>query len=319
MKVKHPGTQFADGVHHRLENVGQLYRRGLGEKDYDGKVYPPAWKDPEEFLEVVSGWAINPGSVFAPYREKTGDGQWKQLLEASLRRLAAEVTCCYADESVFNGERGLAYQQWASGLRLGNDVIITFNYDTIVESLHVNGLLPLLNDPLAATEKKFERRIPLLKMHGSVNWKNANGKLVECPFEETINGDRQFDEFAMAIPGAGKLGFSQANQWLWECASQFIEGANTINFVGYRIPETDGLALNSICRAIRRRHEISKPNEMPTINIVLGPSPTPERTRAEGLMRLLCSEPAEVKRWSRKVHVHDMWAQDYFQKNGTLG
>tara|TARA_A100000171_G_C2124511_1_gene142715 strand:+ start:595 stop:1668 length:1074 start_codon:yes stop_codon:yes gene_type:complete len=316
--AEYPRQSGFERLHEGLSQVGREYARGSGQLVLESKPVPAAWQDPEKYLEVLSGWAENPESAFAPYRENAGPGFWSRLLAASLRRLAAEVTCCYSNGRAINGERGLAYQQWASGLEVGKDVIVSFNYDTIVESLNISGLFTLLGAPSLTDERSFQGKVPLLKMHGSVDWKRVNGAIQQCGIDETIGDDRQFDEFAMAIPGTGKLGFSQANQWLWNCAEQFIQGAEFINFVGYRIPETDGLALNSICKSIRRRCESSKRIDLPVINIVLGPVPTPERARAEGLMRLLLGEVASAKQWIKKVHVHDMWAQDFFQVGGTL-
>ncbi|KLU05718.1 hypothetical protein RISK_002350 [Rhodopirellula islandica] len=307
-----------DRLHDLFARVGIVYRSGAGKVQLEEEPSPIAWSNPEQFLEVISGWATNPGLVYEGYHQGESTDYWETILVAALRRLAAEVSCCYADPSVFMGERALAYKQWASGLKAGQDVIITFNYDTIVESLGIVGLQQVFNDPSDTEVRMFNGRVPLLKMHGSVDWKRTESGNVKCSLEDTMKECRKITEFAMAIPGTGKLSFNRENQWLWNCAEQFVQGAETINFVGYRIPETDGLALNSICKSIRRRCAASKRDSYPRINIVLGPMPTPERGRAEGLMRLLLGEPASANPRSRKVHVHDMWAQDYFQKSGTL-
>lgn len=135
------------------------------------------------------------------------------------------------------------------GLPKGENTLISFNYDTIVEDalacMEV-GFTYGFNDTDAEYQssrfKVGNLGVKLLKLHGSINWARANdpkdseGKLIvydSC--SDVLNHDATPD----LIPPTWSKNFDGGLETIWTHALKAIESATRIIVIGFSVPETD--------------------------------------------------------------------------------
>jgi hypothetical protein len=264
------------------------------------------WSDPESFLELLER-SVHAGSsaedrkrarrmLSSRMRIPNMSGRTKrvdilndderfQYLVKACRCYMATVCLKLINYSPAPvSERWDPYRHWAAQLT-EEDTILTFNYDVVAERA------------LQAVGKPFREILPgngstdtpnepgplLLKLHGSSSWAwvdetQMSVRRVNDPLEEMRS---QTWEPAIVAPGPAKHdsvhgGFAH----LWDTAEAMLQEADVIVFVGYRFPPTDAEARRRLLSAIAssRAHE-------PVMRIVLGPDPTSDVIRLEGMLK----------------------------------
>jgi len=204
----------------------------------------------------------------------------------------------FVDRAASDSEAWLPYDRWAKALR-PDDVVITFNYDTVVEQAFKRNRIRLsVPDPRHA---QWDRKAPgetlLLKLHGSVT------------FRDTIAGgaygrgltDLDTNAAFIAIPGLSKKDMTATDfDWLWERAEEALKEAESVAIVGYGCPATDEQAKAWVLDSLA-----ANPHR-PTVNVVLGP----DSAAARRLVALLGQSGVQVNDMQ-------MWAEDYLSAVGV--
>ncbi len=230
------------------------------------------WRDAEEFLDYVdtaqAGGAKSPanqllrklldGLAFDPsLRRVSIDG----LASTARRLLVAECSAFLVDADV-GMEKWHPYTRWADLLQPG-DVVITFNYDLVIEKLQrgtpardkLRVLLPSLTAGRPSPLRLDETRVSIIKLHGSANWfaaaRDPSVVQVVADTDDYCALECPDDKMVIASPGPTKfLTVNGLLSPLWEAAKVAIKMADAIVFIGYRFPPTDSTARRELIEAI---------------------------------------------------------------------
>jgi hypothetical protein len=164
------------------------------------------------------------------------------------------------------------------------DVIITFNYDMMIEEciptdglhwnpsdgygFHASGvtldwarLWKGKHKEVAAGRSQFQ----VLKLHGSLNWtlyKTNKVRLKPRPYVvRARNGIPVFDKCSVLAPGWHKRIDISPYRQLWRKARLELEKRSSLAIIGYSLPDTDLLAralLSEVCRSRAARERYLK-------------------------------------------------------------
>ena len=267
------------------------------------------WQDAEEFLDYLdTARSKGPGTharevirqlvVQTPY-----GSNWKditvetidKMATASQRLLAAECSAFLKDAEP-TSERWAPYHRWAAELA-GEDTVITFNYDLVVEKLAnmTPELRAKLRFPLTGLGLEDQSRVRILKLHGSVNWcKEATP--VPDVFKLFVTDDEYFalrcPEQCLTIgtPGPTKFNATAGGvlEQVWNVAMDALSGADAIVLVGYRFPESDSAARRLLVEAIGKNTK-----RQLALHTVLGPSTESDASRRlESILKTAANKKA---------------------------
>jgi hypothetical protein len=312
-----------------------LYRYGLANKKRNSVRAPTGavfdgedlWEDAEQFLDYLDTAAesANPGRV--RLLEIVGDQKLlglgldpnettiKKIARAARKLLVAECSAFLEGANPLS-ERWSPYRRWLEQVATGDDIIVTFNYDLVVETIQrtVDAACP-------------GQGAALLKLHGSVAWTfEGAADLSITPttvvdWKENVHGALLDEaEPAIAAPGPSKQRFSHGLfENAWSRALTFLRAASAIVFIGYRFPPTDGEARQRLLGAIREN-----PRQYLPIHTVLGPNTASDDSRRlHGLLAHACStrrfplgdgETAETTLAGRDCYTirqQPLWAEDF--------
>lgn len=153
-------------------------------------------------------------------------------------------------------EYSILLKKFVDNLR-ENDAIISFNYDVLIDKfLTDNKKYPDYGIDLEEYEKprESEKRIALLKLHGSLNWRicptcknrprwvGYNSLLDRHPYKIAeiahIHKRRFIPEETFFVPPSWNKN-DYFNKDLWRLASEKLRNADKIIFIGYSLPQTD--------------------------------------------------------------------------------
>jgi hypothetical protein len=166
------GTMY--GGNTLLNSEEAQFVRGLVDMHHHHQRQSPAvWRDAEELLDQLDAEAHAkvPGRV-ARISGLLGldlprAGDFAKIRDAARRLVAAE--CCAFLESVnTEEERWVPYLSWARMVK-APDVILTFNYDRVLETLARFVIVP------PSGEYDNEGLAAVFKLHGSVDWRRQEG------------------------------------------------------------------------------------------------------------------------------------------------
>jgi len=247
------------------------------------------WRDAEDFLDFVDAAAASEkgpacatlDAILNHRREDLfGNGASApnaSEVRAMARRLIGAECSAFLQSADVETERWGPYQRWMHGLVQSGDSIITFNYDLVLELLcrklaHVNVQLP---------GPRTVHGVPVLKLHGSVNWRRIGTDRFEAQGLESAHCCRcESSELAIATPGRTKREISWEFDSLWAMAAKAIRNAEAVVFLGYRFPPSDAMARGEILGALKQNQ-----TTLP-IHTVLGPDVnSADSARLQGLLR----------------------------------
>jgi hypothetical protein len=180
-------------------------------------------------------------------------------LRAAARRLIAAECSAFLEGADIRREQWDPFRGWAKQLD-SNDTIISFNYDRVLEMLRDDPAQPapiyvFLPDEQGRDDPELIRgKCPVYKLHGSVDWKkhSHNGKVaLEATKDDHFALACPDTELAIATPGPSKQRETKDFRHIWRPACKAIVAANVIIFIGYRFPETDAYARETLLKAIR--------------------------------------------------------------------
>ncbi|MEQ1902706.1 MAG: SIR2 family protein [Pirellulaceae bacterium] len=259
-----------------------------------------SWENAEQFLERLDEYSNT--SNFENFGESRIERIKSKMnlkfdpYEIALVRICKEVND-YLVIMDKRSERWSPYVHWAQSIR--NDVILSFNYDTLVERAF-NFANREITVP-KPTEDPKSGSPNLLKLHGSVNWGlDSKGVFIEI---DDFSGPVTFPlkhKPIIATPGASKGRHVSQFPKLWEFAEASVKVADVVHIVGYRFPETDSSAVLRLINAMRSIKSGGR------INIVLGIDV--ERDEVKRLEKLINYNVADN---SVEVAALPFFAQDY--------
>ena len=138
---------------------------------------------------------------------------------------------------------------------------VTFNYDIVLDqALNSKGIR---FDYFLPEDERIKNAIPLLKLHGSVNWglcKKCNKVFtipIDCSVEQfhelkdyqylfhtmiqkTVHCDESLEQHTLIVPPTwNKTGYHEEISHVWKKAASELETAVNIVIIGYSMPETD--------------------------------------------------------------------------------
>lgn len=129
------------------------------------------------------------------------------------------------------------------------NTIITFNYDTVLEEACDRLQIPIwyglnessvIYDGASTFAKTFSSgTIPVLKLHGSVNWARPDGEHRVIRVYRTYDDVRAANEEAVLVPPTWRKIFAGALRDVWNNAVQAISEATRIVIIGFSMPPTD--------------------------------------------------------------------------------
>lgn len=198
-----------------------------------------------------------------------------------VNRLVAAQCMNFVERSWLEPELWLPYERWARDLNPQEDVVVTFNYDEVVEKAfdRAGCSYHCPNPRFPATIKDQAGDVLLLKLHGSVSFRDTV-KEGETDSIRNVDSNPPF----LATPGQSKADMVETEfMSLWDLAFDSIVRANFINIVGYSCPSSDEMAKAFLIEAVRSADDVKR------IRIALGH----DRMAAERLCGLLDHAPCK--------------------------
>jgi hypothetical protein len=211
------------------------------------------------------------------------------------------------------------YRGWVKSLEPANDVVVTFNYDRVLENVGRDRLQVLLPG-----EQRDPMRVPVYKLHGSVDWLvDPLSTVRRVPYADALLSE---ERLAMGVPGESKMAATEGEfAPLWKAALSAMSVANAIFLVGYSFPETDTYSQRKILETIRANE-----SRHVRVDIVLGGPGVgdPYAARVQSLLRSCrgnrdWNDAQEAQRssdlaWRLHVVHQRLWSQDFLPIFGYL-
>jgi hypothetical protein len=129
----------------------------------------------------------------------------------------------------------------------GRNSFVSFNYDTVLEEAlrdlgvsYCYGFKPkTVNFDASAVAEVDDAAIPVLKLHGSVNWARRTGRGRALTVFSTYDDVLRSQLVPELIPPTWKKIFENQLEAIWETAVQCLNTATRIIIIGFSMPPTD--------------------------------------------------------------------------------
>jgi hypothetical protein len=189
------------------------------------------------------------------------------------------------------------YQQFLEDLISDSKTftVVSFNYDTLVEeALRKSGIgytygpersVMFTDESHSKSRRRNWIAIPVLKLHGSVNWGICRNCGLRGPGVDLINAfdgpylpgvrrarcvcHKRYLEAGIVPPVIGKGAALRSFEELWTKARANLKRAREVIVVGYSLPESDK-------QAVALLREVVSPFKRPRVTIVCGPNGAPK-------------------------------------------
>jgi len=140
---------------------------------------------------------------------------------------------------------------FVDGVIRPGDVIITFNWDTTIESALVNHpTIHLVKERYIGTGEGLQEDVVLMKPHGSVDWE------ARIEYRQDLLNRRHrriFSDIPLIVPPLAAKDFSlPIFQKIWRSVFEAVSDAEEIFILGYSLPQEDQFARFVFRRAIRQ-------------------------------------------------------------------
>jgi hypothetical protein len=129
------------------------------------------------------------------------------------------------------------------------NTIITFNYDTVLEESLANWKVPIwygfddgsviYDDTSNHSPTNYEQSLPVLKLHGSVNWAHPNKDDTQLRVYGSYSDIVALSRQVVLVPPTWRKTFGGALTGVWNNAVKALTEATRIIMVGFSIPPTD--------------------------------------------------------------------------------
>ena len=305
LRHRHPETWLADA---HLDHTVQTFSAGISRG---------MWRDAEEYMAALasgdSTWTTRVadllresmaadayGALSTPSEYSSHMKPEEVVTEAcwfGATQLVAAQCADFVERSQSDPEGWLPYDRWAIAID-ADDVIVSFNYDDVVERVMARNERPLWvpNPRMPSLGSASKGHLSLLKLHGSVTFRDT---ILHPPEPDTVaNLDR--NPAYIATPGRGKRDNCLTSYLeLWRKASDAIARCDCMCVIGYRCPPTDEMAKAMLIDSLARH------DAKPTVELVLGD----DHQAAARLAALL--------RGLARVRNTRLFAQDYLSLVGA--
>jgi hypothetical protein len=305
LRHRHPGT-WLDGSH--LDQAIQTFLAGASRG---------MWRDAEEYMAALasgdSTWIariaelLRAGMTAEAYLTLSTPSEYSSHMSPEdvvvdacwfgATQLVAAQCADFVERSQSDPEGWLPYDRWANAIS-SDDVIVSFNYDDVVERVMARNKRPLWvpNPRMPSLGSASKGELSLLKLHGSVTFRDT----ILHPREPDTVANLDRNPAFIATPGRGKRDDCLASYLeLWQAASKAIASCDSLSVLGYRCPPTDEMAKAMLVDSLARRN--SKPN----IDLVLGDD------------RQATARLAALLRGHARVRNTRLFAQDYLSVFGA--
>ena len=264
-----------------------------------------------------------PGKTLTDVDFKFARARFLATPVAIRRALAAECSA-FMDETHDNDEIWQPYRAWSRTLDPLRDTVISFNYDLVLDRLSsdrhskIRVLMP--NECIEAHDR-WEvppAVVPVLKLHGSVDWVENGEEMVERSNVREILMKEEGIPF-VAAPGRSKQEAVESLDPLWRVAKSRLGSADTLVIIGYGFPPSDTRARMAIQNAFGGGAGTT--SDIRRIEVVLGPDTSrPEARRVHSLLEAMdhhrrpvsTYEEADADRPNKLYFkVRPLWAHDF--------
>ncbi len=244
-----------------------------------------------------------PGPAYHELRElETGDSFSTPAERLALNcwtaaiRIVAAQCMDFLERARFDPEGWLCYDRWSRSLA-AEDVIISFNYDELVEQVFLRNKrrLRVPNPRRGEVPERYEGDQLLLKLHGGVSVRDT---ILHPPEPDSI-ANLQRNPAMIAVPGRSKSDSCMTEyDALWELAGQALRNCESLSIVGYSCPPSDEMAKALLIDGLAANRNT------PSVDLVLGYD-TAAATRLAALLDGLAP-----------VRNTNLFAQDYLSLCG---
>ena len=320
-----------------------------------GKDVDHLWDDGEEFLSFVDaatgneagvlwdvaknaelmglvarGHYLNRSEIRSRLTGLTDDSRLPNCIQDPAntvrRALAFEASRFLRNVRGEDDERWKPYRDWAKSLSPEHDSIVTFNYDTLLETLgkpfHVV-MPPSMAGPDGVVPDRTvpNGTVPVFKLHGSADWETDESFSLRCVRNK--NAVDQNVPLAIAAPGRSKASISGSLfKPIWDEAKVKLREAAEVVVIGYSFPKTDALARMTLLDSIAGDSSNARVRRA---TLVLGPDVNSDvNARVLELLRhrmgpkreVFVNQPATKSisyggEGAAVVNQHRLWAEDF--------
>jgi hypothetical protein len=303
-----------------FSDLAKAVRRLYAEHGRDAPLQARRWDDAEQFLEALDSAACDGvGSPSANLLRALSPNHKPDFgaLAVAARRLVAAECCAFLKRADPSTERWAPYKRWLTSLG-EHDSIVTFNYDTVIETLARATNFDRLATVLPGSGLADAPRVNLLKLHGSVNWQFDGSRF-------RVHDDDEFaltcpdEQMVIASPGPNKLAVAKRLGELWTMAETVLRNATAVVFIGYRFPPSDASSRRRLFMALVQNEQAYL-----ALHTVLGPNasdPATVRIRSLLLHAARQANREEAPRMDRlhqpnqprlyTLDVHPLWGEDF--------
>jgi hypothetical protein len=246
-----------------------------------------------------------------------GDTLLEEYQRIAKRAFAAQIAEFLLDIDDHD-ERWRPYKQWCSTLQPNRDTIISLNYDLVIEKLDGTRLSIVMPNE---TRNAHPDKVRVFKLHGSIDWQEADGKVTYAPSEQLLVAEDRSP--CIAAPGSSKTAtVGTTLKPLWDVAMQALRQADAIVMLGYSFPQTDAGARMDLLGAIAggdpgcfvRRIDVVMGADIARADIrrvqSLAEACRNGRFLGSGHPRKILSGPESANRYLL-VEVQPLWAEDF--------
>jgi hypothetical protein len=269
------------------------------------------------------------GSLTGSTNEGAAEERFRSLATNVRRGLAAECVRFLMGTDP-QSEAWLPYREWVKSLRPDSDTVLCFNYDRVIEMAADAAAVTARIWVARPTEPQPGDTVPVLKLHGSVDWRLLGQSREPKEYLDDKKVDADYilrapdDVIGIAAPGGTKARFVAMHlEPLWARAVAALTEAERVIIVGYSFPDTDPYAQDRLLPAFAK-------GEAPErhAHLVLGAGVSDVSRRLVSLMRSTAGPNHYVRvtdhcaRGGNPPHLgiiqHPLWAQDFLLRHQSF-
>jgi hypothetical protein len=239
-RLKASGTAYRSNID--VENIEELFSlaaasEGESHTDYVTKAIAAT-------LDFAQRTTTEPEALFHPQVMHGVPNRWRVLEQQEGANLGG-----YTHSSPLYQLYAGLLAGYFSEPRHGRNTVITFNYDTLVEDA-LHGLnIPFhygLSDAAASFQpvakcspEDHPNAIPVLKLHGSMNWANPANDDERIRIYGSYDDLRGNQQRVLLLPPTWRKAFGGHLKGVWNTALKALTEATRIVTIGFSMPPTD--------------------------------------------------------------------------------
>jgi hypothetical protein len=175
--------------------------------------------------------------------------EFLSVLNIQLKRLIACQCNSFTHLLEADSDTSAPYKSWIKSLT-PEDTIITFNYDTAIETLALTCGIEFPREP----GQFMSNQARLIHVHGCVDWIKSGNGLSYVP-QAYLGGN----DLCIGLPGLEKAKITEIEKMrsLWMSMRHAIHEADVVSIVGYSMPATDNMARQEILGSLKHGQRVN--------------------------------------------------------------